>query len=430
MSLTFAIHPRLEPRMRVPRLSLTMTQGVVAAALLCNVVTSDAEAQSPSWSSSRGRPSLRQIVSVDATAEALWPYGPEDIAKDGLSVYAADEAAADVRTVYADADSQRVWLRAYVAAETVPTESLVAFFFADIDDRDDTGGPAFGQPLWPTWITDPTPGGYERAIGLRGDGTLLGAWSWDRNMTAWVALSPRADDVRVEVDRDEDPIRIGALVHGYVQVDVAHRLSGLTASCAGNLFVRTWNDEPAPRAFGDDDAEAYACRPPVDVYGDPIVIRSERCDSDRDCPNDGRCRDRVCLWAYTCGADRDCRSNERCTAGACVRVVDGSCSEDADCNGLVCENSACVACSESGARACGDGLACSPNGSCVAADDYVPGVVGDGGVGGPDAGVVRGGAFRCATSATNEQGAFAWLWGLSCAWLLRRRAAKREGRAG
>jgi len=405
---------------------LRAAQCLVIAALLCAGWTSVAEAQS--WSSPRTRPLLRQLVSVDASGETIWPYGGEDIAGDGASSFAADEAGTDVRSVYADANAQRVWLRAYVAGDAKPPQSLVAFFFADTDDRDATGGPAYGTPLSPAWTSDPTPGGYERAIGVRGDGTLLGVWSWEAN--TWTKLKPRKDEARVELGRDEDPLRIGIRVHGYAQVDVVHELSGLTESCAGNLFVRTWHDEAAPRSFGDDDAEVFACRPPEDSYGDPAVIRTVRCDADTDCPNDGRCRDRVCLFAAPCNGDGDCRDDERCTLGSCIRVVDDPCTASAECNGLVCENGLCVACNESGARACGDSLACSPNGTCIDPGNYVPGPAEDGagGAGGADAGVVRGGAFHCAVQAANDRGMGAWLLALASALFLRR-SARRDGRA-
>ncbi len=391
--------------------------------------TGEAEAQL-SWSESRMRPLLGQLVSVDETGEAIWPYGSEDIAQDGVTVFAADEAAADLRSVYADADDRRVWLRAYVSSSAKPQGTLVAFFFADTDDRDNTGGPAFGMPLSPDWTSDPTRRGYERAIGVRGDGMLLGVWSWDDKAKAWAVLrAGNKADARVELGVDEDPLRIGVFDHGYVQVDLVHELSGLTQSCAGNLFVRTWYDDAATkRKFGDDDAEAFACRPPKDAYGDPVVIRSVRCDADNDCPNKGRCRDGVCLFASPCAGNNDCRADERCTAGSCIRVVDATCNDSVQCRGLVCEAGACVACSESGARACSAGLACSPNGTCVDANGFVPGGVGDGGPGGPDAGIVRGGAFHCAVRAANEPSLGAWLWGLACAGLMLRRS-RRDGGA-
>ncbi len=424
---------RSQRRASSPRSCFHATPFFLAVALSCAGIASGAEAQS--WSAARQRPPLRQIVSVDATGETTWPYGREDLASDGLAAFAADEAGTDIRSVYADADDDRLWLRAYVAAEVMPPASLVAYFFADIDDRNDTGGPAFGKAPWPPWTRDGSRGGYERAVGVRGDGTLIGVWTWENKDGLWTELTTNKDDVRVQFGRDEDPIRIGPVVHGYVQVDVLHGVSGLTRSCAGNLFVRTWHDEAAPRAFGDDDAEVFDCKPTTDAYGDPSVIRSVKCAADRDCSNDGRCRDGVCLFAYRCAGDADCQMDERCTLNACIKVVDTTCTANADCDGLVCKSGACAACSQSGAGACGAGLNCGPNGTCVDTGDFVPGA-GDGGVGpgavGPDAGIVRGGAFHCAVHGpARGLNIGTWLFALSCALLMRRRAnrADRKGRA-
>src|SRR5687767_8607530 len=75
-----------------------------------------------SWSAPRGRPVLWQISSVDASGEQGWPYGREDVAGDGLDSFESDEAATDLRTVYADADADELWIRAYVAATGAPPE--------------------------------------------------------------------------------------------------------------------------------------------------------------------------------------------------------------------------------------------------------------------------------------------------------------------
>ena len=130
-------------------------------ALLCGLIPA-AGVAAQTWSAERMRPPLWQINSVDASGEPSWPYGSEDIAGDGVGAYEDDEAGADLRSVYADADGERLWLRAYVSGETEPAPELVAFFFLDIDDRTDMGGDAAGPPLWPEWTADPSAGGYER----------------------------------------------------------------------------------------------------------------------------------------------------------------------------------------------------------------------------------------------------------------------------
>lgn len=377
-------------------------------------------ASAQTWSSPRTRPALWQIIAIDESGEPGWPYGDEDIAGDSLASFDADEAASDLRTVYADADATRLWLRAYVASASAPPAQVLVYFFIDGDDRDSTGGPADDDGLWPELIADPTSGGYEHAFAARGDGMLEGAWRWNAQAASWTPLVQPPPDTIVQVDRDLDPIRIGPMEHGYVQIELAHTLTQLDASCTSNLFVRTWHDDAPSRAFGDDDDRAFGCRPTLDVFGDPDVLREPGCDQDSDCPAGGRCRDGLCLFTYECVADRDCRTDHRCEGGACLRVVERSCSADTECLGLVCRNGDCVACTENGAGACEDPLLCSPNGQCVDRDRGAPNAgsggtagsggrggnggragsgSGAGGSGGTPPGTVRGGAFQCAVTA-------------------------------
>lgn len=294
---------------------------LVAAFLIGAVSASRATAQT--WSSQRGRPALWQITSVDATGDLAWPYGSEDVAGDGAGAFEQDEAGADLRTVYADADANRLWLRAYVASDTALSEDAVAYFFLDTDARNSTGGDAASSQAWPDLGADPSPGGYERVIVARGDGSLVGAWRWDAPNREWVAIEEQPDEIRVEVERDVDPIRIGAAERGYVQVDVDHAISTLDSSCDGNVFVRIWHDDPPMRDFGDDDDEPSACRLPLDDRGDPIVLREPACTTDSDCPADGECVDAVCIFTYACSRDVDCPAGETCRGGACTDDAGG-----------------------------------------------------------------------------------------------------------
>lgn len=400
--------------------SLVYARSFVVAAL-CFLHAATAQAQT--WSAQRTQPALRQIASVDATGELGWPYGTEDLAGDGSSMFAPDEAGVDLRTVYAAADAERLWLRVYVAAESAPPENVSVFFFIDADDRDDSGGPAFGAELSQLWSSDPSRGGYERAVGVsiqpNGVPTVLGVFSWSAGPRRWSEVDVQGVELRTEAGRDEDPIRIGAHERGYVQIDLVHALSELNASCTGNLFVRTLHDAPAPRAFGDDDEPAFACHAPTDPQGNPDVLLVE-CSVDDDCPNDGECREGACLFAYPCVGDEDCASDERCEANACVRVGDEPCDDSADCNGLVCTSGRCTACTESGATVCSGGQWCSPNGECVDPDEV-------GGPAGNPGDQVRGGAFKCAVSAGQRypSSLAMWLWPLALAlWLRRRRPRK------
>jgi hypothetical protein len=380
-------------------------------------------ASAQTWSSPRGRPALWQIVAIDRTGEPGFPYGREDIAGDGLTTFDAGEAGTDLRSVYADGTAERLWLRSYVALEGGPPNTARFFFFIDSDARPDTGGPARGEVLEPALRKDPTDGGYERVVVVRGDATMLGVWEWSAPANAWLALAVAEDAVRVEFGRARDPLAIGAVERGYVQVSVAADVARLDASCVGHFFVRTWNAGMRPTAFGDDVREEAACRPAADALGDPVVLRSYTCEADAQCPASGRCREGVCLFAYDCTANEDCRNGERCTANQCVRIVDRTCSSAAECDGLACEATQCVACSESGTRACAAGLQCSPNGACVAANDFEP-------TGGAQIDNIQGGAFHC-TAGRRADGAGGWaLLSVMLGLLGRRMRTKRAGSAG
>lgn len=380
---------------------------IMLVAVLSIAALSATSAHAQTWSAPRGRPALWQITSVDATGDARWPYGDEDVAGDGAATFDQDEASADLRTVYADADGDRLWLRAYVAAESAPSENVVVYFFLDTDARDATGGDATSSDAWPELEADPTPGGYERVIAAGGDGSLVGAWRWNDASEQWMAITPQPDEIRVEVERDVDPIRIGPDERGYVQVDVAHEISTLDSSCDGNVFVRIRHDDPPSRVFGDDDDEASACRLPLDQLGDPIVLREPACSADDDCPAGGECVDGVCLFTYECSGIADCPTGESCSDGRCVRATDRDCSSDAACDGLVCVDGSCAACASTGARACDSDRVCSPDGSCVDT-----GTVATPGAGVVPPGNVQGGAFSCA--AMNRRGSSAAL----AAWCL------------
>ncbi|MFT3927150.1 MAG: hypothetical protein QM778_31685 [Myxococcales bacterium] len=387
-------------------------------------------ARAQTWSDGRTAPTLREIVAVDPSGEPAWPFGSEDVAGDA-NVFAADEASTDVRTMYADSDAQRLWLRAYVVSPQTSPANLAAYFFIDTDDNDATGGPASGGPGWPAFRSDPMAVGYERAIAMRVEAapmlpSVIGAWNW--NGQAWVDLKPKKDDVRAETGIGEDPLRVGPRTHAFLQMDAVHAITGLDASCGGNLLLRTYYEQPGtPRAFGDD-TKSGPCRPALDTNGDPTVIHVQ-CTNDAQCPNDGRCRDGVCLFAYACNADVDCQAGERCTANACVKVVDRTCTDASQCDGLVCENGMCVACAESGARACASGYACSPDGSCVNTGPIDMNPMGNE----VSEGEVRGGAFKCSALPGARAGdlAFACLSVLGLAAIARRRRHKRgEGNEG
>jgi len=124
--------------------------------LACWLVVSQ-HAAAQTWSLSRARPSLFEIIAVDATAEPGWPFGAEDLAQDGLLATSEQELRGDIRSVYADARERRLWLRAYFSGRTpsAATQPALTLFFVDTDQRTDTGGPAFDATRWPALSADP-----------------------------------------------------------------------------------------------------------------------------------------------------------------------------------------------------------------------------------------------------------------------------------
>ncbi|MEY4577342.1 MAG: hypothetical protein RL701_2045 [Pseudomonadota bacterium] len=419
----------------------------VVSCLVCGLLlTSSAFAQT--WSQSRQRPSLFEIIAVDATSEALWPFGQEDLAGDGASTFKSDEAAVDLRSLYASVRAQKLWLRAYVSAKGAPSADVLTLFFIDTDANAKTGGKAEATQLWPNVSSDPSPGGYERAIALRGDGTLAGLYTWEASSSEWAARTQADKLVTVEVNSARDPLRLLGDDHGYFQASLALDVAGLTETCAAKFFVRTWNlpdgtgaagssgaggiggsggasgSGAAARNFGDHiDALAVACTPELNRYGDPKLLKSDVCTSDASCPGAGKCRDEICVFAYECSEDTACRAEQSCKGAVCVYVYDKTCSADGDCNGLVCDGARCATCADSGSRACAAGDVCSPNGSCLSPQaSSNPGAAGKGAAAasGPR---VRGGAFSCSAmpvTASSSAWQF-WLLGASAMLLQRRR---------
>ena len=381
----------------------TAAQLLASASLAVAVVAALASPTfAQTWSERRDRPALFEIVVVDETAQTLWPFGQEDVAKDGVANSMDDETAVDVRSVYADTRSDGLWVRAYVVSATAPTKSAVAFFFFDNDAKTTTGGKAEGDALFKGWSADPSAGGYELAVGMRGDGTLLGVYEWDDAKDVWTLQPDKPVLVTLETGKARDPLRLAGDDHGYFQIKLEPRVLKLGDACTGPLFVRTWNDASGTRAFGDA-SDVTSCKPRLNAYGDPEVLSSDACDADSSCPAQGSCREHVCVFEYDCTLDAACRDGERCMGSVCVRVVERSCTSADDCDGLVCASGRCSACG-SGARACASGLLCTPGGTCIR-----PGETGTAGSGASSGGRsgsgaeegerVRGGAFTCAAPA-------------------------------
>ena len=409
-----------------------MRSCVLVSTLVACTFAFTSRALAQSWSAGRTYPALFEIVALDAVGgDTLWPYAQEDVAADGAQTLEPDEAAVDLRSVYADARATRLWLRAYVASKTAPGGNAVAFFFIDADARTNTGGRADDAQIWPGFEADPPAGGYERALAVRGDGTLFGVFFWDAKKKQWTQQPETPKLAKSEAGVARDPLRVSNDDHGYFQVDLELSVATLTADCTGTIYVRTVNDATGTRRFGDDSGtQAAACHARLDRFGDPEPLHSDKCSSDAQCPAQGQCRDGICLFGYECSNDNTCRTAEKCSASLCVHSVDKTCTQSSDCAGLVCDAGHCVACAGSGARACDDGWLCAPSGACLDAHKSAsPAASGSGAHSGGGAGAgtqVRGGSFSCSVRRLGcaRSSALLLVPGV-CAALLRRKRKRR-----
>src|SRR5262245_25967867 len=108
-------------RLQKPWAALTAGAAVALAA---------ATAGAQTWIKPRTTPPLHEIVALDATGEAGWPYGFEDLAGDGQT-FKQPEQAIDVRTAYAATDATRFWVRVYVADPDAVGAGVTVYVFID-----------------------------------------------------------------------------------------------------------------------------------------------------------------------------------------------------------------------------------------------------------------------------------------------------------
>ncbi len=384
------------------------------------------------WEGDRENPSLAEVVAIDTTGEDGWPFGREDVAGDGLDTFQQQEQSIDIRTAYAVAGSQQLWVRLYVSDDGPPGGSVVAFVFIDADEDSDTGGSAAGAGLDPGFDTDDSPGGYEYVIGIDGNGSIVEVWEWDAAQNEYTSVAGAAAQATAEVGTAPDPLGLGGSVHGYLQGNIDLDIVGLDSSCSANLYFRSLHDTGNA---GEGDLNVGEVGPCVaaDSNGDRIpdlLVSEDECQSDADCPAGGVCVGGECVLAPPCRDDSDCDADETCEGGRCVLQGGDACETDANCGDLVCEGGECVPCTTAGVE-CGPGLVCAPNGRCIDDSTAPPSTSGDAGAGGivlAEGEEIEGGAGNCATGH-GRPGWLAWATGmlvLTLSWRRRRRVARSD----
>jgi hypothetical protein len=354
-------------------------------------------AQAQTWVGMRTAPALSELVTIDRTGEPGWLYGAEDVAGDGLNNFKQQEKSIDIRTAYAATDMQSFWIRVYVSDEAAVGGNVTVFVFVDSDRNTTTGGTAAAMEINPAFTADTSPGGYDYVLGIRGNGSIDQIWEWQAAQSQFVGTMPTAIQARAEINQDMDPIQINSVAHGYLQGVVDLGLLNLTQACDANLYLRSVN-AAASIMGGDFEVGLVGPCVPADANGDDIpdiLIATEPCTADDQCPGDGICVAGECFIPEPCMTDADCPPDEICGPdGYCVEVGGGTCTSPADCGDLICSGGVCGPCTPGGTE-CGAGYVCTPSGNCIPD----PGGTSSGAGGsGFDPGEVQGGAFTCAAS--------------------------------
>ncbi|AUX24953.1 hypothetical protein SOCEGT47_054940 [Sorangium cellulosum] len=403
----------------------------VGAALA--VVLGPTSSAAQTWTGGRKTPVLDEIVAIDKTGEPRWPFGGEDVAGDGAARFEQPERSIDFRTAYAVADAGRLWARAYVSETAAISGAVTLYVFIDADRNRGTGGTAEATEIDPNFTIDGSPGGYEYVLGVKGDGTLADVWAF-RASGNYERLTVPAEQVATEVGTDVDPVLINEAVRGYVQGAIDLGVVGVTAACDANLYFRSVSGT-AGLGPGDLDIGISAPCVPGDADSDrvpDVIVPPSGCTWDGDCAGRGVCVDGACVLPVSCVEDTDCDADEECSPDwRCVPVPSGTCTTNAECDGLVCANGRCGPCAPGGAE-CGPDARCAPTGVCV--EGAASGGAGSSGAGGPDGpwlepgDEVRGGACACAAGpAPYGGGALSLLAAGGLALRLRRRPRRGHG---
>jgi Cys-rich repeat protein len=276
----------------------------------------------------------------------------------------------------------------------------------------------------PKFTGDPTPGGYEHVVEVLGNGTGLQLWNWQGNM--YVQGQLPASRATGEGGTDTDPIRIGASTHGYTQVAIELGVVSLTQACDANLYFRTTNDSAALGAGDLDVGQLGSCVPGLDGNGVPgVLVPPNGCRSNAECPAGAVCQNGQCAFASACTTNADCAQGMQCTAdGRCVPAPNGTCTSNAQCNGLICQGGQCAAC-PLGGNQCGAGYTCGADGRCSAGSGTGP--TGEAPLVLAPGEEIKGGACNCALSVRSTPAGVSEFCLAVVAFFVTRRRAARDG---
>ena len=388
-----------------------LTSAVTVAA--CVVAASGVSAAA-TWAGGTTTPRLRQIFAIDATGEASWPYGAEDVLGDGPSFTPAEQAI-DIRTAYAATDSSQLWLRVYVADANAVASTATVYVFIDADRNAAVGGGIVAPEIDPALASGSGPGGYDYVVGIRGTGVIADIWQFRTGRYAAIGGGP--GNAVGEAGSDTDPILINGAAHGYAQAAVNLRAVAVNATCDTNLYVRSVNN-----GAGDLDVGQAASCVSIDTNNDgvpDVTVPPGGCTSSAQCPGGGQCVNGTCIVTPPCTTDADCPLVDQCISGRCTARPGGSCTASSMCGDLVCVNGQCGGCTLGGDQ-CGTGRQCAGSGRCVPSVTVTPGQK------------VEGGAFHCAFTGsprTSSTALAVWaLGGLGLAFYQRRRRPPKSTR--
>lgn len=263
------------------------------ACLIAASALSPSLASAQTWAGERTTPALRELVSVDATGEPNWLFGPEDVAGDGLNRFEDAEQAADVRSAYVATDGGRLWTRVYVSSRESPTE-LAVFAFVDTDRNPATGGSASAPEVAPVLDTGSSAGGYELVLEMRADPAATKVFRFDDVNDAFEELEDLQPLQLVgEAGTDLDPLRLGPPENGYVQLGLRFGSLALRVTCDADFLFRSSG------SMGVADLDIGVVGPciPRDDNDNGLADVAETdaaCTTDDQCPADGVCRDGRC----------------------------------------------------------------------------------------------------------------------------------------